>query len=421
VKSGNVRILLLSIYHDPEPIPKTGELARELLRRGHQVTVVTAFPHYPGSTLYPGYRLAPWRWETRDGVRVLRTWIYPYHGANSVLRMVNYLSWMISSIQAAWLAPACDVLYVWHPPLTVGVSAWIISKLKRVPYVYDVQDLWPESALASGLMRPGRVVDILYGLASWVYRHAPRILVVSDAAAAYLRSRGVDPAKISVAHHWLDTAPFDVEEGRDVRREFGWGDKFVVMFAGNLGMVQGLETVIEAAARLHDRREISFVLVGDGSDRPRLEALVREKQLTNVVFAGRHPATDMPAFMRSADALLVHLRRSEIADHAIPTKILSYFAAGRPVICGTSGAAAELVRAADAGVTSPPGDADALAAAIATLADMNAGERMRLGANGRTYLREHFDKKRVIDGYEQVLLEMAEGRPPAAVHAERGA
>src|SRR6478672_2061542 len=234
------RILILSIYHDPEPIPKTGELARELQRRGHDVTVVTAFPHYPSGYLYPGYRLAPWRWETRDGIRILRTIICPYHGTRGSLRMLNYATWMISSIQAAWLAPACDVMYVWHPPLTVGVSAWIISKLKRVRFVYDVQDLWPESALASGLLRPGPAADALYRLADWVYARAPRIFVVSDAAAAELRRRGVDEAKISVAPHWVDTAPFARESARDVRAEFGWNGAFVVMFAGNLGMVQGL-------------------------------------------------------------------------------------------------------------------------------------------------------------------------------------
>ena len=127
------RILIVSIYHDPEPIPKTGELARELQRRGHQVTVVSAFPHYPSGHLYEGYRLGLWRWEVRDGVRILRTFIYPYHGRSSALRMLNYVTWMISSIQAAWLAPRCDVIYVWHPPLTVGVSAWVLSKLKRAP------------------------------------------------------------------------------------------------------------------------------------------------------------------------------------------------------------------------------------------------------------------------------------------------
>jgi colanic acid biosynthesis glycosyl transferase WcaI len=414
------RLLILSIYHDPEPIPKTGELARELQRRGHDVTVVTAFPHYPSGRLYPGYRLALWRRERLAGVRVLRTYIFPYHGSRSVLRMVNYVSWMLSSVQAAWLTPRCDVLYVWHPPLTVGVSAWIISKLKRVPFVYDVQDLWPESALASGLMREGRLVRFLYRLADWVYRRAPRILVVSDAAKAYLESRGVEASKISVTPHWVDLQPFAAPTVRDVRGEFGWGDDFVVMFAGNLGMVQGLETVIAAAARLEASAAdsgVRFVFVGDGADRPRLEALIAGQGVRSITFAGRHPAAEMPAFMRAADALLVHLRPSEIADHAIPTKILSYMAAARPVVCATGGAAADLIRAADAGVVTPPGDAEALAAAVLGLAACSADERARLGQNGRRHLEAHFEKGAVIDEYERLLIELA-GR--AAGPAEVG-
>ena len=414
-----IRILLLSIYHDPEPIPKTGELARALQQRGHEVTVVTAFPHYPSGELYDGFRLAPWRWEVRHGVRVLRTYIYPYHGSRSVLRMVNYLSWMVSSIQAAWLTPRCDVIYVWHPPLTVGVSAWIISKLKRAPFVYDVQDLWPESALASGLMRPGRLVALLYGLARWVYRRAPRLLVVSEEAAAHIRDMGADARKITVAPHWIDTTDFERPPTRDVRAEFGWRDKFVVMFAGNLGMVQGLETVVEAARLLSTSApQVQVVLVGDGADRARLESLVAGHRLSNVTFAGRHPASDMPAFFAAADTLLVHLRKSEIADHAIPTKILAYMAAGRPVLCGAGGASASLIRAADCGIVTPPGDAAALARGITVLAAATPAERTRLGGNARAHLSEHFDKQRIIDRYEKILVDLAgAGRPaPLASH-----
>jgi colanic acid biosynthesis glycosyl transferase WcaI len=398
-----LRILILSIYHDPEPIPKTGELARELRRRGHDVTVVTAFPHYPSGRLYAGYRLALWRWEIRDNVRVLRTFIVPYHGQNGLLRMVNYTSWMLSSIQSAWLTPPCDVMYVWHPPLTVGVSAWIISKLKRVSYVYDVQDLWPESALASGILRPGPLVSFLYRLADWVYRRAPRILVVSGAAARHLQARGVDDGKVSVAHHWVDTTAFNRPPARDVRTQFGWTDRFVVMFAGNLGMVQGLETVIEAATLLRNRSDVVFVFVGDGSDRERLEALARQNRLENVRFVGHHPQEEMPTFMAAADALLVHLRRSAISDHAIPTKILSYMAAARPILCATQGAAADLIRDADAGLSVPPSDAAALAQAVTELAALAPEERQRLGRNGRAYLAAHYSKHVIIDEYERIL------------------
>ncbi len=404
-----MRILILSIYHDPEPIPKTGELARELIRRGHQVTVVTSFPHYPSGDLYPGYRLRPWSWETREGVRVLRTFIYPYHGVSSLLRMVNYTSWMVSSVAAAWLTSRCDVLYVWHPPLTVGVSAWAIAGLKRVPFVYDVQDLWPESALASGMLKPGRLVNFLYRLADWVYARASRVLVVSRAAAASLQARGVDAVKLDIVKHWIDQSLTVVDTGgRSVRGELGLDGRFVVMFAGNLGMVQGLETVVQAAALLRDTN-VTVVLVGDGSDRQRLESDVQRLDLKNVVFAGRHPAAEMPAFFAAADALLVHLRPSEIADHAIPAKTLAYLAAAKPIVCAMSGAGAELVAEAGAGPIVPPGNPQAMADAIRQLAATDQSERAAIGARGRRHLEEHFNKGRIIDEYERILREAAAG------------
>ena len=402
-----MRVLILTIYHDPEPIPKTGELARELQRLGHQVTVVTSFPHYPSGQLYAGYKLRPWMWEMRSGVRVLRTFIYPYHGVRASLRMVNYVSWMFSSIAAAWLAPRCDVIYVWHPPLTVGVTAWVLGKLKRAPVVYDVQDLWPESAEASGLLKPGPLVNALHRLADWVYARVDRVLVVSHAAREYLVGRGVDAAKIRIAHHWIDDSAFDAPpSGRDVRAEYKLSDRFVVLFAGNLGLVQGLETVIDAADRLRESN-VTLLLVGDGSDRQRLERDVRQRRLSNVIFAGRHPSSAMPDFYRGADALLVHLRPSRIADLAIPTKVLAYLAAGKPIVCAVPGATAELVRTSGAGTVSPPGDADALAGAIRQLAAAPASERAAMGARGPSYLSAHFRREHVIGEYAQILQEVS--------------
>jgi glycosyltransferase involved in cell wall biosynthesis len=304
------------------------------------------------------------------------------------------------------------VLYVWHPPLTVGVSAWAIAKLKGVRFVYDVQDLWPESALASGLMKPGRLTRAMYRLADWIYARADRLLVVSSAAADHLRERGVDPGKIRVAKHWIDESMFDTAPtGRNVRAEFGLEGRFVVAFAGNLGLVQGLETVIDAAELLQGSN-VTVLLIGDGSDRARLEQDVARRGVTNVIFAGRHPASAMPDFFRAADALLVHLRDSSVAAHAIPTKILAYLAAAKPIVCAMPGAAADLVAEADAGPVVPPGDPQALATAITKLAAMTPASREALGVNGQRYLSQHFRKDRVITEYEDILREVAAPAEP---------
>jgi colanic acid biosynthesis glycosyl transferase WcaI len=231
--------------------------------------------------------------------------------------------------------------------------------------------------------------------------------VVSDRAAAYLRSRRVDGAKILVARHWFDDSAFKAERSRNVRAEFALDGRFVAMFAGNLGLVQGLETLVDAAARLRDRADIVFAVVGDGSDRARLEARVRELQLTNVRFLGHQPASAMPDFYSAADALIVHLKRSEIADVSIPTKILAYLAAGRPIVCASGGAGADLMAEAGAGPIVEPGDAGGLAAAVASLSVLSGKEREQLGARGRRYFDEHFERARVIDFYERALADLA--------------
>ena len=404
-----MRILILGIYHDPEPIPKTGELARELIRRGHQVHVVTAFPHYPSGVLYPGYRLRPWMRETRNGVPVLRTYIYPYHGTRSLKRMLNYVTWMLSSMLAVVLTPRADVMYVWHPPLTVGVSAWVIAKLKRIRYVYDVQDLWPESAVVSGLLQPGMLVRAMQRLADWVYARAPRLFVVSEEVAEYLAARGVDRSKIEVAQHWIEEPP-PVDASRDLRAELDLQARFVVMFAGNLGLVQALDVMIDAAVLLRDDPRFAFVFVGDGADRARLEQRCGQLDLSNVRFAGARPAREMPTYFAAADALFVHVAPSVVADHAIPTKMLAYLASGRPIICGMRGAAAALARAAQAGPVIAPSDPRALVEACRTLAALTESQRAEIGARGCAYFKEHFDRDRIMDFYEATLMRIAAAR-----------
>lgn len=402
-----MRILILTIYHDPEPIPKTGELARELRRRGHDVHVVTAFPHYPDGDVYPGYRLALWRREVREGVPVLRTYIYPYHGTSSLRRMVNYISWMLSSMLAAVLTPKCDVIYAWHPPLTVGVTARFLRWWKKAPVVLDVQDLWPESALASGMMREGRLVKFLYQLADWVYARADRILVVSNEARDYLGTRGVPASKTAVAKHWIDESMSRRPQPRDVRAELGLGAGMIVMFAGNLGMVQGLETLIAAADLLRDA-PVTFVIVGDGSDRARLQDDVAARKLTNVIFAGRFPASEMPELLAAADLLVVHTRASSVAEHAVPTKMLAYLAAGKPILCGMTGAAASVMAASAAGWITPPGDAPAMAKAIREAMDAGPDRRAELGRAARRYFDAEFEKQHILGEYERELINTAE-------------
>jgi len=407
-----VRVLILSQYYDPEPVPKAGELARELQDRGHDVEVITGFPNYPSGDLYEGYRLALMQRTTIDGIPVRRTFEYPYHGTSAVKRLINYWSFVFSAPLASLFMRRADVMYVWHPPLTVGVAAWLISRLRGIPFVYDVQDIWPESAILSGMLRPGLLVRLMSRLERFVYRRAAHVLVVTPGARENLIGKGVPPEKVSAMHHWIDESIFDGNGAADrdtVRAAQGWSERFVALFAGNLGMVQGLDTVVRAAALLTPSDRIRIVLMGDGADKARLQTLARELGIGDdrLQFLERQPMSAVPPFMEAADVLLVHLRRSELSRWVIPTKTLAYLAAGKPVLMAMEGAAADLVREAGAGVIVPSDDPQQLVNALRSLAAMPASERDAYGHAGKTFLQKTMTRQIVVPQYEEVLRRAA--------------
>lgn len=408
-----MRVLVLSQYYDPEPVPKAGELARALRDRGHSVHVITGFPNYPSGVLYEGFRLKLVGKEIRDGLTVIRTYEYPYHGTSVVGRMLNYGTFALSAVLGALSIGKTDVIYVWHPPLTIGIAAWLIGLVRRAPFVYDVQDIWPESALLSGLMKPGPVVRVMHALEKFVYRRAAHLFVVTEGARQNLIGKGVQPDRVTVMPHWIDEelfAPASETTRDQCRADHGWGDDFVVLFAGNIGLVQGLDTVIEAASLLPADSRVRIVIVGDGADKARLVELAAARAAgTRVTFVDRQPMEAMPRFMAASDALLVHLRRSELSRYVIPTKTLAYLAAGRPIVMAMEGAAADLVAEAEAGVIVTPENPSALADALVRLAAMSTSERNEYGIRGRDYLVRNLRKQDVLSRYEEHLLRAAEG------------
>ncbi|HSP16218.1 MAG TPA: glycosyltransferase family 4 protein [Thermoanaerobaculia bacterium] len=406
-----MRVTILSQYFDPEPIPKAGDIARALRDHGHEVTVITGFPNYPSGRLYDSFKLRLLQRYEQDGIPIIRTFELPYHGKSVIGRIVNYCSFALSAPLGALIGARSDVMYVWHPPLTVGLAAWLISVIRGMPFVYDVQDVWPESAVLSGLMKEGFLVRGMSMIERFVYRRAAHILVVTEGARQNLMAKGVPADKVTVMPNWVDESLFDTsaEERREaVRSRLGWQGRFVVLFAGNLGLVQGLDSVVLAATHLPSSSKVLIALVGDGSDRERLVGLAREQHVEDrVQFVDRQPMSRMPEFMAASDALLVHLRRSELSRFIIPSKTLAYLAAGRPIIMAMEGAAADLVSEAGAGIVIPPDDPVHLARTIESLAAMRQNAVEQFGKNGRSYLQANLAKERVIARYEELLSRVA--------------
>ena len=409
-----MRVLILSQYYYPEGVPKPHELAEELAANGHEVSVLTGFPHYPGGKLAEGYRLGLILREKIRNIPVLRLFELPYHSTNALLRMANYLSFMISAPFGAFLTPKVDVIYVWHPPQTIGVAAWLVSKIKRAPFVYDVQDIWGHFTVLSGMVREGSLaIKIIRWLEKFVSRRADHLIVQTEAGREYFVERGVARENISILPHWIDEKMFSesgAEERSILREQMGWQNKFVVLFAGNLGIVQGLDSVIEAARNIPNGNA-KIVFVGDGTDKPRLQKMADEFNVGDKIqFVDRQPIERMPAFMAAADALLISLKKSELTKYVVPSKTVAYLASGKPILMAAGGASEDLIKQAEAGITVEPENAAELASAIEQMRQMPPEELNKFGACGRDFLVKNLSKRKVIADYEELLRKVAENR-----------
>ena len=408
-----MNIIVLSQWYPPEPESKIHLLARDLVARGHVVTSITGIPNYPTGEVYHGYGVRPWpQRETRDGVRVVRVPLYPDHSRSAVKRVLNYTSFAMS---AAAFGPAlsgpADVMWVFHPPLTVALPATVIATLRGIPFVYEVQDMWPETLAATGMVRSPRLLSAVNEVANRVYRRADRITVISPGFKRNLVGKGVPASKIEVIPNWADEETYRPFERDDALAcECGMEGKFNVLYAGNLGAAQRLGNVLDAAARLRDLPDLQFVLVGDGVEERELRRRAAAEGLDNVRFLGRMPAHRIASLAAVSEVLLVHLKRDPLFEITIPSKTISALACGRPVLSVTVGDAAEVIEQAGAGLTCAPEQPAELSRCVRALYNMPAATRQDLGRAARNYFLTHFTRTELVTRYESLLTEVAAER-----------
>jgi glycosyltransferase involved in cell wall biosynthesis len=380
-----IKVVLLTQWFDPEPTFKGLTFARELVRKGFKVEVVTGFPNYPGGKVYDGYRVRLLQREVIDGVQITRLPLYPSHDGSALRRIANYVSFAASSLfYGLFMLKRPDVIYAYHPPLTVGVTASLLRLIRRIPVVYDIQDMWPDTLRATGMLNNERVLSIISRVCDWVYRQVDRIVVLSLGFRRLLIERGVPPEKLDVIYNWCDEAAL---QAAPVASPGSAPDgQFRVVFAGNMGKAQALGTVVVAAELLSSERpEVRFMLVGSGIEVDGLKQLVAKKGLKNVVFIPRVPMNEVGPILASADALLVHLKDDPLFAITIPSKTQAYMAIGKPLLLAVRGDAAELVQHAACGVTAIPEDARSVADAAIRLADLSALERNEMGQRSRVF------------------------------------
>ena len=382
-----MRVLYLTQWFEPEThVIKGLKFVRALQAAGHEVTVVTGFPNYPSGRLHPGYKLKPIQRERIEGVDVIRLPLYPSHDNSSVRRSLNYLSFFVSAlVYLLFRRERFDIAYVYHPPITVGLAAAVAGLVRRLPFILDVQDLWPDSLAATGMGGGRRLTPLIGRLCAFVYWRANAIVAQSEGIRTVLAGRRVPAEKLITIHNWAESEPPGESQPAPLVPH-----RFVVVYGGNLGRAQGLKTVLEAAARLqHLRPHILIRLYGDGVEAASLRAQARALDLNNLEIHPQIGKEEINAVFSRADALLVHLTDHPLFTITVPSKIQAYLASGRPIAAGIAGEAARLLMESEAALVAPPGDAAALATAIITLADTPAEARRRMGLKGRSYYLRH--------------------------------
>ncbi len=416
-KAGSLRITFITISFDPEPGNQHGlPFARWLTARGHKVKVLTTFPQYPHGRVYPEYTVRPWQWETMDGVPVLRVPMYPSHDQSGLRRALTYATFMASAtLIGAPLVGGCDVVFLFEPP-TNAITALALKHLHGAPIVYHIPDIWPDSVVDSGLLGGGYLQRFarasLGAYCNWTYRESDLISVLSPGFKRLLVERGVPSEKISVVYNWADEKLFHpVERDEALARELGIAGKFTFMYAGNLGPLQDIETLVAAAARLRDVPGLQLAIIGTGPREESVRAAVRSLGATNVVLVPRRPYTEMTRIHALADVLFVHLRDSPLMRVTIPSKTQVAMASGRPVLIAVNGDAAELIAAAGCGVHAQPQDPASIAEAMLSMFRLPRPELERMGLRGRRFYEQQLSLDASGGRIEQLFALAAAGRP----------
>ncbi|WP_312931637.1 glycosyltransferase family 4 protein, partial [Stutzerimonas nitrititolerans] len=327
-------------------------------------------------------------------VRVTRVPLYPSHDQGAVGRVLNYVSFAAASlIYGLFGARRPDVIYAYHPPLTVGVCAALIRLFRRVPVVYDIQDMWPDTLRATGMFSNEKALKLVSRVCDWVYRRVDHLVVLSPGFKHLLVGRGVAADKIAVIYNWCAEDSLSAPRG-DVPQVLRSSGKFRILFAGNMGKAQALDAVLEAAELVQQQApDLIFVFLGGGVEVKRLQELAASKILANVIFLPPVPMVEVGSYLSGADALLVHLKKDPLFTITIPSKTQAYMAVGKPILMAVDGNAADLVRDSGCGKVAESENPQAIAEAALALMRASTNERNVMAENGRRFYQQKLSLK----------------------------
>lgn len=393
-----MKINILSQWYPPETETRIHILAKHLASKGNSVISITGFPNYPKGKIFPGYKIKWRKWEKMDNVKVLRLPLYPSHDNFPINRILNYLSFAFSASSLGLiLVRRADVMWVYHPPLTIGLPALIISKIRRIPFIYEIQDMWPETLLATGMIRNKRVLRILDLFSKLVYSYASAIVVISQGFKLNLVKKGVKESKIHIIPNWADENIYREFENK----KYG-NSKFKLVYAGNIGKAQALNNLVDASELLISENTLIYI-IGDGLEKDTIKSKISEKKIDNIILLDKMPPLNVIRFYEISDALLIHLKKDELFSITIPGKTFAYMACGRPIICAADGEVAKVIEEAKCGIVVPPEDPKKLAEAIEKMANMSIYERIEMGKNGAESYRNKYSQEVSMTKYDSLF------------------
>jgi len=409
-----LRVTFLSHYFPPElgaAQVRMHELAVRLFQMGHEVTVVTAFPNYPNGIIPPDYRGKRFMEERMDGLRVLRTWVFATPNSGFFKRILNHLSFCFSSLTALPRLGPTDVIFVQSPPLPIGLAALAFRRIKRAPFIFNVSDIWPQSAVELGMLRNSFAIRVAEMLERHFYRRSACVAVPTPGMLERLVARGVPREHIFLLTNGVDTDTYQPRApDAELARRLGIDGRKVFLYAGTHGLSQGLDVILEAA-RLTKDPEILFVLAGEGADKAALVAKAQVLALANVLFLPNQPRALMPALLNLAYASIIPLKRLDLFRSALPSKMFESMAVERPIVMAAWGEAAAVVEAAHCGLVAQPEDPQSVRDAVETLAG-DPALAQQMGESGRAYAMQHFDRREIAERLAGLLQQTAHPASP---------
>ncbi|EFV78218.1 glycosyltransferase family 4 protein [Cytobacillus pseudoceanisediminis] len=397
-----MRVIYLCQHFPPEtgaPQIRVYEVSKELISRGHQVEVITAFPHHPHGIIPEEYKGRFYMFENWDGIPVHRSWIYPSPKGSFWKRLASYFSFTFSAFYSILKSKPTDVIICNSPPLFLGITGYLGAKMKRAKFVFNVADIWPESAVELGILKNRSFIRMAERLEMFLYRKSWKIATATEGIKEYMVRKGKKEEDVFLLPNGVNTDTFAPQsKNTELLREVGIEGKKVFMYAGNLGYAQGLDSVLRAAALLKDKQpDAHFLFVGDGQEREKLLNLKKELQLDNVTFYGSVPVSAMPDMFAAADYSIVSLRNIELFKGARPSKIFPAISSGVPVLYCGDGESAAILEEYNCGKIAPPENPEGIAAAVSDLMSVSDKDYQTMRENGRKLAIDQYSWKSIVD------------------------